>query len=295
MKPVIVCIAKLESDYIEEFVEYHLALGFETIYIYDNEDEPTYEKLLKKYGISVVVFHLPGNNYLQGDPGCYRRVGVQYIALYHFIYTYIKTDNDITHIAHIDIDEFIVLKKHNNIKDFIDEYIVGDCAAIGINWRFFGSSGHQQKTNEPVTIRFTKCEEKGNRHIKTLFKKEHFVRYNTCHDVIVNPGYFTKATNGHIISGSFNEDPYENISFNLTTGPYNENIDFSVIQINHYKCKTLEEFKYIRTRGRADVVETTTEDVVASFNMYDKNDIEELTASNFYQQYCLNKGVISPM
>jgi hypothetical protein len=51
MFPVIVCIAKKESDYIEEFVKYHLAIGFKTIYIYDNEDVPTYEKLLQNIKI----------------------------------------------------------------------------------------------------------------------------------------------------------------------------------------------------------------------------------------------------
>ena len=49
IKPVIFCIGKLEHDYIEEFVRYHIALGFDWIYIYDNEDQPTYEKLLEKY------------------------------------------------------------------------------------------------------------------------------------------------------------------------------------------------------------------------------------------------------
>ena len=47
--PAIVCIAKKEEDYIEEFVRYHLALGFKIIYVYDNEDVPVYETLLKNY------------------------------------------------------------------------------------------------------------------------------------------------------------------------------------------------------------------------------------------------------
>ena len=62
MNPVIVCIAKIESNYIEEFVKYHLALGFSTIYIYDNEDNPTYESLLCGYANKVKVIHLPYNN-----------------------------------------------------------------------------------------------------------------------------------------------------------------------------------------------------------------------------------------
>lgn len=256
MNPVIVCIAKKEHDYIEEFIIYHLKLGFKYIYLYDNEDIPTYEKILHKYKKNIKVIHLPFNNYHKG---------VQYIALDDFIKNYLFTDN-ITHVAHIDIDEFIVLKKHDNICDFINEYIVGDCQGIGMNWRFFGSSGRTEKTNEPLTQRFTMCEKIGNRHIKTLFKKDNFKKYNTCHDISLSDGHI-KSTKNTIIEGPFNPD-----------------IDLSVIQLNHYKCKTLPEFRYIRSRLRADVSDSSRniEDVDANFNLYNINEVKDLTAKLFY-------------
>jgi hypothetical protein len=257
MNPTIVCIAKKEHDYIEEFIKYHLALGFKYIYLYDNEDTPTYAEIIHKYNSNnnIKVIHLPFNNY---------HIGVQYVALEHFIKYYLFT-TDITHVAHIDIDEFIVLKKHNNICDFINEYIVNDCQAIGMNWRFFGSSGRTEKTDEPVTLRFNMCEQNGNIHIKTLFKKDYFVKFNNCHCVAFSNGY-TKSTNNTIIYDAFNND-----------------IDFSVIQLNHYKSKTLPEFRYIRTRQRADIKGDCNENVDESFRCYDINEIEDLTAFNFYK------------
>jgi hypothetical protein len=254
MFPVIVCIAKKEHEYIEEFVKYHLALGFKYIYIYDNEDTPTYEIMLQAYKDNIKVIHLPFNNY--NKP-------VQYIALDNFVDTYLFT-TEITHVAHIDIDEFIVLKKHKNICDFINEYIVGDCQGICMNWRFFGSSGRTEKTNEPVTIRFTMCEKNGNVHIKTLFKKDNLLKIENCHYVLFSSGY-TKATNNTIVNG-----------------PFNNNIDFDVVQLNHYKSKTLPEFRYIRTRQRADIVGNINENVDESFKMYNINEIEDLYAFNFY-------------
>ena len=254
MYPVIVCIAKFESDYIEEFVKYHLHLGFKHIYIYDNENIPIYNNLLHKYNDNITVIHLPFNNY---------SIPVQYLALNKFIETFLFA-TDITHVAHIDIDEFIVLKKHNNICDFINDYIIDDCQGIGMNWRFFGSSKKTEKTDEPVTIRFTMCEEKGNMHIKTLFKKDKFLKYNDCHSVILSDGYI-KSTNGTIING-----------------PFNNNIDLDIIQLNHYKCKTLPEFKYIRTRGRADINNQQPEDLENDFKVFDNNEVEDLTACNFY-------------
>jgi hypothetical protein len=261
MLPAIVCIAKKEHDYIEEFVKYHIGIGFKRIYLYDNEDVPTYKSLLKEYEQDIVVTHIPHNNYHKP---------VQCIALDHFVNNYLFS-HDITHVAHIDIDEFIVLKKHANITEFINEYIKDDCQGIGMNWRFFGSSGRSEKTNEPVTQRFTMCENNGNMHIKTLFKKDNFIRYNTPHDIVLKKGYI-KSTNGFIIEGPFN----------------NNNIDLSVIQLNHYKCKTLPEFRYIRKRQRADVIGDINEDVDASFNAYNKNEIEELTASIIYKNILMN-------
>lgn len=112
----------------------------------------------KNYSRNIEVVHLPHNNYGKG---------VQYKALDHFVANYMHKYG-ITHVAHIDTDEFIVLKKHNNIVDFINEYMVDNCEGIGMNWRFFGSSGHTEKINSPVTERFTMCGKNGNRHIKTL-------------------------------------------------------------------------------------------------------------------------------
>jgi hypothetical protein len=250
--PVIICIAKLESNYIEEFVKYHLAIGFSHIFIYDNEEEPTYEKLLNKYSANITVSHIP--------------IKYQQMNVYNDFIKNVLFNSNITHVACIDIDEFIVLKQHNNIKDFIKQFIVDDCEGIGMNWRFFGSSGKiEANVKEPLTKRFTLCEKNGNMHIKTLFKKDNFISFNTMHDVILSNGHI-KNTKGDII-----------------IGPFNHNIDYSYIQLNHYKCKTLEEFKYIRTRGQADrfVIEP---DPVTNFVHYDLNEIEDLTAHNFYSK-----------
>jgi hypothetical protein len=256
--PVIVCIAKKEEDYIEEFVKYHLALGFQKIYIYDNEDVPVYKELLHDYQDNIEVIHFPHNHYAKP---------VQYEILHHFSHTYLRNPG-ITHVAHIDIDEFIVLKKHKNICDFINEYIVGDCGAIVMNWNFFGSSNQTVKTNIPVTLRFTMCQENGSAHFKTLFKISCLRYWDTVHEGVLCDGYFIKNTNGQIIP--------------LCT--YNKIIDISVIQLNHYKVKTWPEFKYIRTRQRADMKGDINEDVEQNFKNMDINEVEDLTAYHFYKK-----------
>jgi predicted O-methyltransferase YrrM len=257
IKSAVVAIAKFEQHYIEHFVNYHLKLGFDSIYIYDNEDTPVYNYLQSD---RVIVTHLPGNRYYKA---------VQYIALEHLIKNFIHR---YTHVAHIDIDEYIVLKKHTSINDFINEYINGDCAGIAMNWRYFGSNGHTERSDVPDVYRFTKCQENGNIHIKTLFDVRHYAGWDSPHSVKTQCGYFIKNTKGdHVF------------------GPFNENIDFSVIQVNHYKCKTIPEFQYIRTRGRADLKQNPIENVLADFKLYDLNEIDDYTAALFYSNGDLSK------
>ena len=110
------------------------------------------------------------------------------------------------------------------------------------------------------------CEKNSNQHIKTIFKVSDFISYNTCHDVNVKEHCTIKSTDGKIISG-----------------PFNFNGDISVIQLNHYKCKTLEEFKYIRgLRQRADIKEHDSEDVDILFRTHDRNEVLGETAFRFF-------------
>ena len=178
IKSAIVCIAKFEKDYITHFVNYHLKLGFDKIFIYDNEDQPLYHYLNSD---KVIVIHIPGNNYYKA---------VQYVALEHFINNYI---NQFTHVAHIDIDEYIVLKKHT-LNEFINKYITNDCAGIAMNWRHFGSNGQVSKSEIPDIFRFTKCEEFGNHHIKTIFDVKCYAGWDSPHSILTQPNFFVKNT-----------------------------------------------------------------------------------------------------
>jgi hypothetical protein len=77
----------------------------------------------------------------------------------------------------------------------------------------------------------------------------------------------------------------------IVRGPFNERIDFSVIQLNHYKCKTLPEFRYIRARQRADIQCDIHENVDESFRAYDINEVEDTAARDFYRKLLLETNI----
>jgi hypothetical protein len=122
-----------------------------------------------------------------------------------------------------------VSKKHNNIKTFLDEY--GHLQAIGINWRMFGSNGHQIKPPGGVIQNYTKSV--FHDHIKSIVHRD--VLLHTTFGCIHNVGGRCRRLDGTLIGSHLN-----------TT----DNTD--IVCINHYFTKSLREFRAKCKRGMAD-------------------------------------------
>jgi hypothetical protein len=107
---VIFCIARLEVPYIEEWVLYHLHIGVDFIYIYDNEEVPTYGAMFLGNPRVLVIPYSEGKDVMpQGQ-------GVQYEAIYHFLRNYKDRH---TWALHIDVDEFVYLKRHKSERSLV--------------------------------------------------------------------------------------------------------------------------------------------------------------------------------
>jgi hypothetical protein len=230
---VVCCIAKNEELYINEWINYHLTIGFKKVYIYDNSDDNILKFLNNK---NIIITHLPGKS-------------KQFDAYNHFFKNYSQNH---TWCAVIDCDEFIVLKKHNKINDFLNEYLLN--GALGINWVIFGSNGHSEYYPELVRKRFTRRQKGVNKHIKCIVCCKDVIEYN-------NPHYPTNLIN-----------KVKDCDGNIIEGPFNESGSDEIIQINHYFTKSKEEFDIKRSRGMADTGAIRTD---VEFAAHDLNDIEE--------------------
>jgi hypothetical protein len=246
---VICAIAKNEEKYIDEWIQYHLFLGFHNIYIYDNNDDPCYQHLSAKYDNKVHVTHFPGKNLLLP-------------AYNKFLSDHARQH---THVAMIDLDEFIVLKNGINLSDLCSKYI--NRGALGINWIFYGSNGLLSYSPEPVIERFTKRSFEINQHIKCIAKCEDVYKYTNPHFPILKNGNI-HDTNGTVIDGPFNAAGTDN-----------------VCQINHYHTKSKEEYIKRIAVGRCDCDAPKT---FWQFYNHDCNDIEETDARDFYRSKITN-------
>lgn len=183
LKVALVCIAKDEDNYIEEWINYHLKLGFDKIVIYANDWN--YNNNNK----NVIVKHFNGKR-------------MQIPAYNDFIKdNYNKYD----YVAFIDVDEFIVLHEDIDIKSFINKYI--DYNGIGINWYFFGDNNIKEVLSYNVLERFIMREEKPDKHIKSILKLTKDLRMVSPH----NSNKFIVNTDYNIINNAFNYNATNNI------------------------------------------------------------------------------------
>lgn len=237
MKVALVCIAKNEDNYIQEWVDYNLKLGFDHIYIYMNDWRTDIEHP------QVTKIEFDGLN-KQRD------------AYTHWLDT---NRNNYDWAAFFDVDEFLVLKKHKTIQDFVSDYV--NHKAVGINWYLFGNNGHTEIIDGEYSQikRFTKRGTQMNHHVKSILKCN-----SGCMMDVHNPYHIpVTSPNGVTFSGYLNEQP-----------------DDSIAQINHYYCKTKEEFIKKCERGRADTIrEKNTYEI--NYQPHNHNDVEDMWAYNF--------------
>ena len=237
MKIALVCIAKNEDDYIQEWIDYNKKLGFDDIFIYQNN----WRCQIEESNVVKIVF--------DGEI-------MQTNAYNHFI---VNNLGKYDWVAFFDVDEFLVLKKHKNIKEFINDY--NEFPGIGVNWVLFGDNNlNGIIDNYSVIKRFTKRQIDVNPHIKTIVKLSNNLTMNV-HCPINTP---LCNTNKELFIGPFNNSKLDDIA-----------------QINHYFCKTKEEFIKKVNRGRADNGEIRN---LSDFDGHNHNETEDLTAYNFFYE-----------
>jgi hypothetical protein len=263
-KRIVICaIVKQEDPYIHEWIQYHLKMGFNHIYLYDNHYLSHYHTLAEHYKGRVSVFHLPGY--------C-----MQMTAYFHFI-QYARTlpvAEKPTWVAFIDVDEFIVVRdslrsssSSSSLRSSIHSLLatVGPVrGALGLNWVLFGNN--HQETHDPtrgVLERFTRRQIGVNPHIKSIVRLEDLKEMVSPHHAeFWEPEVGTWDCQG-----------------NRVDGPYHPKGDDSVACIHHYFTKSNEEFFRKCARGRADIY--AYRDFTEDFARHNFNDQEDDSAFVF--------------
>lgn len=244
-----VSISKNEAPYIKEWIEFHKLVGFTKFYFYDNESDDNTVEILKPYIDSGLVEY----NLIKGK-------GRQLDAYNDAI---AKHKDECRWMAFLDMDEYLMPTKpfekvYNVVSELIRKAGKG-AAGVGVNWCIYGSSHLEKKPKGLISENFIyRGTEKdwGNFHIKTICNPRLVKSYISPHYPIYKlGGYSINDSDGKRIWGWFCHD-----------------VKWQTLRINHYYCKSKEQYLQKISRGLGDRV---GEYDMKQFNDYDLNDIKD--------------------
>lgn len=250
MKVAACLIARNEARFLLEWMAYNLVLGFDEILIYDNESVDETRQLVghaRKVDPRIRYFAWPD------IPGRAPQLRAYNHALRH---------SDADWIAFIDADEFIVLREHDRIGDFLAGFD-DSTGGVGLHWRIFGSSGHRTYSDDLVIRRFVRCAAGFETFVKSI------VRRNAVANIRV---HFARLSSGTYVAA--NGEPVEagrRIKPVPTPLP---------AWINHYILKSVEEYQAKASRGNAhrapDAANKRARFTPDYWDRFDRNEAEDL-------------------
>lgn len=236
----VICV-KDEGAYIREWIEYHLLMGVNHFYIYNNNGTDNTREIIDDYiKRGLITWHeYPGPN------------------KQHEIYNHAlnKYKNETRWMGFIDADEFVVPMRHKSLADALHDYEYA--SQLQIQWVNYGSSGHKNQTPGLVIERFTK----------------HAATPNSSPKSIINPrAAWYALVHSHIVMGK-TVDEHHNVIPDGRTHPHPT---ADILRVNHYMTKSWAEFCHKRNRGYAttDTIDDTYfTKVEAKCNAVDEPDL----------------------
>ena len=222
IRVLLCCIAKMENNYIKEFVEHYKKLGFDNICLYDNNDVngEKFTSVINKYIKSGFVIVKNKRGVKNAQIKCYTECYQQYHKKYDWI-------------AFFDIDEFLHIDNNLSIKQFLSQQKFNNnyVNCIRICWRQYTDSGLVKVNNKNYSInRFTHylpinildCTQ-----TKIILKGNlNNIVFDSPHGCLKNKHIYCVNSCGVKCSNSIN------IS----------NKTWSNACLNHYRFKTIEEY-----------------------------------------------------
>lgn len=227
MSTALVCIAKNEAKFITEWIAHQIGLGFDHVFVFDNESTDGTLEILQAIARKFPVTVIPWPSEAGASPqiSAYEHAAKSLLAPHEWV-------------AFFDCDEFLVLHEDESVGAFLAGFddAVG---AVGINWLTFGSAGLGSEPYGMVTETFTCGGVRhwgNNKHIKTIARVACLERMGI-HDARLKSGAYVHADGTPLVM------------------PEKRGIaavaNHRVAQLNHYQCKSRLDFDEKMARGRA--------------------------------------------
>lgn len=209
----IAAIFQNEAPYLKEWIEFHLEVGFERFYLFDNLSTDSFKPVLQPYVDRNVVelfsWPLTHSNIVDWNE-------VQCLAYERAL---LKAKGKTKWLAFLDTDEFLFPVKERSIRDiFLDFESFG---GVGVNWQVYGTSSVPEIPKDRLLIEslHQKLPESTgiNHHVKSIVRPEFALSCDCPHYFHYKSGYF-QVNMGKV--------PFE--------GLLSPTIEIDTLRINHY-------------------------------------------------------------
>lgn len=226
MKVALCAIARLENNYLREWVEHYKSIGIDKIFLGDNnqDGEEHFDEVIKDYIDSGFV-----------EVSDYRRKGTYQNA--HYTNTWEKYKTDYDWICFFDIDEFLRLDKWDDIKSCLSDKIYDGYDCVYVCWQNYDDNGLVNVIDGDynLTKRFTHKID-GDIQIKTILSTKTNKKYTLCAHGVNN-----------MLCNSCNSEGEKTIpkpgkNGKRFGGCKCEKPSLKNMHLDHYRQKTIEEF-----------------------------------------------------
>lgn len=223
----LVAIVKNETQYILEWIAYYRTIGVPDIILYDNDTDEEGRNLLGRLSAAGIIKLLrwPTIDKVSPQLSAYEHALARFSGEFEFL-------------AFFDADEFLCVNVDINLSQWLAN-LPDAVGAIAVNQHVFGSSGRTEAGAGLVTERFAQAAEEQyseNKWVKSIYRSDSVREIVNPHRGILRHGNYL------LPNGAQAFDP-EDMSGRAIS------VDFSILKVNHYIIKSLEEFMIKRARG----------------------------------------------
>lgn len=209
-------IFKNEAKFLDEWIQFHIVIGIDHFYLYNNNSDDNYNQILKPYiekGIVDLIDWPFNHSQMDAYKDCYT-----------------KYKNDTNWLTFIDIDEYICPISTDNIKSWLKSF--KNHPGVGVYWKQFGSNGKLHHNDKELVIeQYTQCWPKPSVYTKMFCNMDFPI---------------TKFKNPHILNSKIygiKIPPINQYKKIMTLGIHRSSMFSSpAIQINHYWGKAYDSF-----------------------------------------------------
>jgi len=205
---IISTVVRDDEPYLDEWIQYHLKIGFQHIVIYDHK---SIIPVVNQWGDTVTVIRK-------------ERESVTFPTLFH---NETLKNFQSKWIAVLDVDEFIVVYQHNDINHLLSEY--EEYGGLSIPWNVYGSSGHRERPEGLVK----------DNYLWRLPSDDPSEAPQTC-NTIINTQFCTEIHNPHTCRSTrdiVNEDKE-------VCNTYRTLSSKTLCAVNHYITRSWEDWEH---------------------------------------------------